>query len=271
MTVITSSQNPVIKEIRAMKLKKHRDAAGRFFIEGVRFVREALQEQVSIERVLVSAQLAGVRGGTELMADMEAQGLELYSVDDKIFREISDTETPQGVLAVLKKQCYSLEQLADATFLVVLEDIQDPGNLGTLIRTADAAGASGVLLSRGCADLYNPKVLRSTMGSLFHIPIVTGLDLLQAVPLLQKAGVQFLAAHLDGQVPYFHVDMQGKTAILIGNEANGLSTEISGLADTLVRIPMPGRAESLNASVAGAVLIYELVRQRLTHERDTEL
>ena len=146
---------------------------------------------------------------------------------------------------------------------VVLENVTDPGNMGTLIRTADAAGADGIFLSKGCVDIYNPKVIRATMGSIFHLPIYRNLNLMDLMEDFKNNNVKTLAAHLKGTSTPYKVDMTTACAVIIGNEANGLSDEISEMASDLVKIPMPGKAESMNAGIAGGILIYEAVRQRI--------
>lgn len=148
-------------------------------------------------------------------------------------------------------------------FYVIAEEMNDPGNLGTVIRTAHAAGADGVILSKGSVDLYNPKVLRSTMGSVFKIPVIQNADLAQVTDLMKRSGISIYAAHLKGKKLLYELDLKNGCAFMLGNEARGLSDKAADMCDELVKIPMPGNAESLNASVAAAVLIYEMVRQRL--------
>ena len=178
-------------------------------------------------------------------------------------RAIFYTDNPQGILAIIKIKTCELENLfVDGSFLVVLDSIQDPGNMGTIIRTADAAGASGIIVSKGCVDIYNPKVLRATMGSIFHIPICLYDDMTELIIQLKERAIKVFTSFLKGGANYSEQDMSGNIALVIGNEANGISKEIASLSDFLVRIPMIGRAESLNASIAAAILMYEVVRQR---------
>jgi TrmH family RNA methyltransferase len=146
-------------------------------------------------------------------------------------------------------------------FIVLLDSIQDPGNMGTIIRTADAAGFDGVIALNGCVDIYNPKVLRATMGSIFHIAIADHADMAETMSMIRKNGLKTFAAHLRGDKSIYEADMCAGGVILIGNEANGLSDELTLCADELVKIPMPGKAESLNASIASALFMYEMVRQ----------
>ena len=176
-----------------------------------------------------------------------------------------DTENPQGILAVCKKLDWDADAvLAKKTpFLLLAEELNDPGNLGTVIRTADACGADAVFLSKGSVDLYNPKVLRATMGSLFHVPVFQNIDLHALSEKMQAKQIPLYAAHLKGDRYPYALPLQDACAFLIGNEARGLSEDAAALCDAWVKIPMPGQAESLNASVAAGVLLYEVVRQRL--------
>lgn len=265
MNFITSDKNPVIKEIRHLKRRKYREESKSFFIEGLRLVEEAFCEGTDVMKVLISKSFASNEKSRRLLNVIEQRKYEAFMVEDRLFEELSETETPQGIMAVVRMKEYSMDSIItpEGDFYVILESIQDPGNLGTIVRTADAAGATAVILSKGCVDIYNPKVLRSTMGSVFHVPAVYSDDLKAAIINLKAAGVNILASHLKGTANYFNVDLKRKVAIIIGNEANGISEEIALLSDMLVRIPMPGRAESLNASTAASILIYDVVRQRM--------
>lgn len=241
---IQSEKNKIIKEINALKLKKNRDKLGLFVVEGERLVKEALD---IADYVVVSESFS-----SDIKAD--------YVVKDSIFNKICDTVTPQGVLAVCKMMKNEYKNDIDNPFYIMLENVQDPGNMGTIVRTADAAGADGVFLSKGCVDIYNPKVIRSTMGSLFHLPVYKNMDL---IDVLKDIKVPTIAAHLKGDKTPYDVDMKNGIVILIGNEGNGLTDELTAVADSLVKIPMPGKSESMNAAVAAAIMIYEAVRQRL--------
>jgi len=263
MQLITSSQNTVVKELKSLKTKRTRDEKGLFFIEGIRFMEEALKENAEFDKIFISEKLADINGGSEILKRINNESYTIYSLPDKLFKEISDTENPQGILATIRFRKMSADEIhEDGRFYIILDSLQDPGNMGTIIRTADAAGVSGIIISKGCVDIYNPKVLRSTMGSVFHIPLYHSEDLIKTINKLKKSGCKIYAAHLKGSVNYFEEDMRGRSAIIIGNEANGISDEIAEQADVLVKIPMPGRAESLNASVAASLLMYEVVRQQ---------
>jgi TrmH family RNA methyltransferase len=188
-------------------------------------------------------------------------------VADHIFQEMCDTDNPQGVLAIVKFLHDMGEDgvkaaVRDGAFVVVLDTLQDPGNMGTVIRTAHAAGADCIIMSQGCVDAYNPKTLRATMGSIFHVPVVLGGSALDIVRDLQDEGYKVFASHLNGTGSLYEFDFGGKIAIVIGNEGRGISDEVAQAADQLVKIPMPGGAESLNASVATGLLLYEVVRKK---------
>lgn len=250
--IIESSQNKIVKEVIALKSKKDRDRLGLFVIEGERFIDEIPSDWI-VEYVVVSEDYKG---------DF-SRFKNVFVVRKNLFDKMSDTVNPQGVLAVLKIKKNTLDSIDKNGFYVVLDRVMDPGNMGTIIRTADAGGADGVILSKGCVDLYNNKVLRSTMGSLFHLPVYQNVELTEAMDKLKNAGITTIAAHLEGDKFPYSLDLKKGCAILIGNEANGLCDEVSSCADVLVKIPMPGKAESMNASIAGAILIYEVVRQRI--------
>lgn len=194
-------------------------------------------------------------------------GLSCETVSDEVFVKMSDTKTPQGILCLVRQQHYNIEEILRENkekqmLFIILEDIQDPGNLGTIFRTAEAAGADGVIMSSWTADIYNPKTIRSTMGSVYRVPFFHVDQMEEAVRRLQKAGVAVYAAHLGGTAAYDACDYQKSTAFLIGNEAKGLREETAACADARITIPMAGKVESLNAAVASSILLFEAARQR---------
>lgn len=194
----------------------------------------------------------------------ELVGCSYELITDEVCRRICDTKTPQGAAALVRRDEIRVEDLLDKSpqpFLILLENLQDPGNLGTIIRTAEAAGADGIIMNEGTVDPYNPKVIRSTMGAIFRVPIISVPDFPGLVKELGKRGVHVYAAHLQGK-NFYEYDYREASAFLIGNEGNGLSDEISGLAERKIRIPMKGSVESLNASVAATIIMFETVRQR---------
>jgi len=262
MQSITSTSNALYKEVKNLKQKKFRDEKDEYLIEGVRFVEEALKSKAEIKTIFFDHKLEKVKGGNELLAMVMKTDITLYEVSEHLLEGLSDTENAQGVVAVLPVRSYALNEVVSSSKrLLVLETIQDPGNMGTIIRTADAADFDGIVALKGCVDIYNPKVLRSTMGSIFHIPVVTNAEMEEAVYLIRENGLKSFAAHLKGEKSIYEANMSEGGVIFIGNEANGLSEELSDNADELVKIPMPGKAESLNASIASALFMYEMVRQ----------
>ena len=185
-------------------------------------------------------------------------------MSDAVFSYVSDTKTPQGVLAVVHQMEYTLGQMTEGAIphLMILDNLQDPGNLGTILRTAEGAGVTGILMDRECVDVYNPKTIRSTMGSIYRMPFVYVEDLGKGIQDLKDKGITTYAAHLEGTNSYDEEDLTNPCAFLIGNEGNGLRREIADMADCYVKIPMLGQVESLNAAIASSVLMFEAARQR---------
>lgn len=212
-----------------------------------------------ISKVYVSEALTSDK---ELMEKVEQ--LPFETVVDNVFRQMSDTQTPQGILTVLKKPSYTLEDIlkGDNPLIMVLEDLQDPGNAGTILRTGEGAGVSGILLTKTCVDITNPKVIRSTMGSIYRMPFLYVESVVSLKQELAKRNIRTFAAHLKGQNTYDQEAYRGGCAFLIGNEGKGLTEEAADAADCLIRIPMCGQVESLNAAMAAGILMYEAARQR---------
>lgn len=254
--VITSSANSVFKNLCKLKDKKYRDKNGLFIAEGLRFVRD-IPENVFIEEYILAESEA-------YKFDDLRDGVRTYVFSDSLFGQISDTDSPQGIIAVCRKLKYESSDVFKNRngFYIIAENINDPGNLGTVIRTADAFNAEAIFLSAGSVDIYNSKVLRSTMGSIFHIPIITGVDINEIAHEMRSRGIALYAAHLKGKKKPQNIDLNKPSAFILGNEARGLSDNAASLCDELIKIPIPGKAESLNLSVAAAVLMYEAVRQR---------
>ena len=200
----------------------------------------------------------------EMDAYMEGRMDKMEIVGDSVFKQISDTQTPQGIMAVIEMPHYELADLMDGdrTHLLILESIQDPGNLGTMLRTGEGAGITGVIMNSQTVDLYNPKTVRSTMGSLYRMPYYISDDLEGTINLLKEKGVKLYAAHLEGTLSYDEPEYTKACGFMIGNEGNGLSDQIADMADTYIKIPMEGKVESLNAAISATLLMYECNRQR---------
>ncbi len=259
---ITSESNINIKEVRSLHKKKYREKTSLFFVEGLKFVMDAFFSGVKIKSVFYSESFAESKLLNHIKSHKK-YNISLFKIPDKLFTYISDTDNPQGILAVIKMKKYVLYDLFDNTNLFVIADsIRDPGNMGTILRTAEAAGFSGVLLTPACVDIYNPKVVRATAGSIFHIPSAYCSSVTDLILRLKSRGIKIYASHAKGKIRYFDADMKKDVAIVIGNEADGISRIIKEEADMLVKIPMEGRAESLNASIAAGIMIYESLRQR---------
>lgn len=195
---------------------------------------------------------------------MNLSGLPVEVLSDKVFSHVSDTKTPQGILCLVKQKKVDLSEMLEKTtpFLMVLDNLQDPGNLGTIVRTAEGAGVTGIIMSRDTVDIYNPKTIRSTMGSVYRMPFFYVEDILEFLEDLRGQGIRTYAAHLDGANNYDEESYKEACAFLIGNEGNGLRDEVAKKADIWIKIPMYGQVESLNAAIASSILMYEVSRQR---------
>lgn len=260
--MITSYTNKAVKEaVQLMQRARVRKQLELFVAEGVKMYQEAPEELV--HRVYISQRME-----EELLQKCgEKLGRTGYEVvADEVFRRMSDTKSPQGILSVIRQSHYRMCDLVGISvenpLLLILEDIQDPGNLGTMFRAGEAAGISGIVMSGRTVDVYNPKTIRSTMGSVFRVPFLYTDDLHKSIRKIQEKGVRVYAAHLQAEGLYDSFSYEGGTAFLIGNEGNGLEEETAALADSYLKIPMEGKVESLNAAVASSVLLYEAYRQR---------
>lgn len=261
--MITSLHNRAVREVTALLgKKKERDRQLLFVVEGGKMFGEAPAERISRVYIAQGAEKEMyARYGDKL------SGLSCEIVADEVFAKMSDTVTPQGILCLMRQQRYNIEEILrqrneKQMLFIMLEDIQDPGNLGTIFRTAEAAGADGVIMSSRTADIYNPKTIRSTMGAVYRVPFFYTEDLSSIIKVLQEKGISVYAAHLGARGFYDTYDYRKSTAFLVGNEANGLRDETAGCADALLGIPMEGKVESLNAAVASSILLYEAYRQR---------
>lgn len=256
--MITSTSNQKVKRLVQLNQKaKARKNEGVFIVEGPKMFLEAPKEWV--REVYISESFF-----EKCTIQKEIKQYPYEIVSDDVFKKISDTMTPQGVLCVVSRPEYQMKQLfqKEHPLFVILEDIQDPGNLGTIFRTAEGAGVDGIIMSKDTVDLFNPKVIRSTMGSIYRMPYLYTDHLLDTMKELQKSGISIYAAHLKGKKFYDEESYQSGTAFLIGNEGNGLQDATAGQADIYIKIPMEGKVESLNAAIATTLLMYEAHRQR---------
>ncbi len=264
--VITSLQNANIKLAASLKLKKYRDVTGLFVAEGIRLAEEVVKSAWEVQFALFLDTLLNERA-LKLMDTLEKEKYPVYRVNRNIYEKVSDTKESQGILLVVKKRQGKLSDvLRNATKpnLVVLDALQDPGNVGTIIRTADAAGCSGVILMKGSADVFNNKTVRSAMGSLFHLPIITDVSEDELMTFLQAHHIASYAAALDKTAKIcFTCDFTQAFAVIFGNEGNGVRPSLLSRIHEKLFIPMQGSAESLNVATAAAVIIYENLRQRM--------
>jgi TrmH family RNA methyltransferase len=263
--MLTSKQNPKVKYFSSLRNKKKRGEEGRFIIEGIHLVEEALSKGL-LERAIYGKNLLKTSEGSALFSRMIKANIPIEEASDNIVRYLSDVETPQGIIASVKPRMSDLGSLFDVDdpLIVVACGIQDPGNLGTIIRTASAAGCSGLILTKGTADPYNEKSIRASTGSIFHLNMVKIDDIITLIPSLKRRGIKVVSGFTDAPKTYFEADYRGPTAIVIGSEGQGLPRELLGLSDESVSIPMSGNTESLNAAISAAVILYEALRQRRT-------
>lgn len=261
MQVISSKDNEFIKHIKKLKDKKYRDMNKEFIIEGIKLIKEAIEEKADIKQIVIcdNCQNTDVIP-KELM--YEIAKYECVYVTENIFKTISDVNTPQGILAIIGRTSAEAEIDYTQDIIVALDDIQDPGNLGTILRTVDSIGLNQILVSKGTADSYNPKVVRSTMGAIFRVKIIECEDLGKTLREVKKHKFELIITSLQTENSIYDVDYN-KKVIVIGNEANGVEQKIQDMADVKVKIPMLGKTESLNASVATGIVLYEYVRQKI--------
>lgn len=256
--MITSTGNAQVKRLLQLQKKsKARNEEKVFIVEGLRMFVEVPEERV--EKVYISESLYNKK-----KQELKLERFSYEVLSDSVFEHVSDTKTPQGILCIVKQKRYNIKELLEMEnpHFMVLDNLQDPGNLGTIVRTAEGAGVNAVFLSKESVDIFNPKTIRSTMGSIYRMPVVYVEDLVTLLDIFKEKGIKSYAAHLEGKNSYDREDYKGGTAILIGNEGNGLRDEVSNAADIWVQIPMQGQVESLNAAIAASILMFEVYRQR---------
>ena len=269
MQGISSKDNEFIKHVKKLKDKKYRDLNNEYIIEGIKIIEEAINEKANIKQVVICDDCEKTSNiPKDLMYEIAKQ--ECVYVTSKLFESLTDVTNPQGILAIVEKNTVKSqiagneEQKIDYNqdIIVALDDIQDPGNLGTILRTVDSIGLSQILVSKGTADSYNPKVVRSTMGAIFRVKIIECEDLEKTLKEIKKHKFEIVVTSLQTKNSIYDIDYK-KKVIVIGNEANGVEENIQKLADKKVKIPMLGKTESLNASVATGIILYEYVRQKI--------
>ena len=258
---LASGSNPRVKRARKLRERHGRAKAGLFVAEGPHVVEAALEAGAAVREVFCTEGF--VERHAALAARLEGSGWPLWLVSEALMGSLAATEQPQGVVAVGEQlEDAGVPPVAAGLLVLALEGVGDPGNVGTAIRSAHAAGASLVVLGRGCCDLHNPKTVRASAGGVFGVPVMAADDLGGVLRSLRSAGARVVAAEPGAARACWEEDLRGPTVLVVGSEAHGLSAEADAHADVRVRIPMPGGAESLNAATAAGVLLYEAVRQR---------
>lgn len=260
MKKITSKDNIIIKEAKKLKEKKYRTERNSFLIEGFRFIEEAIKSDYNVEKMFIDEDVLEKCYEFDILNNID-DGIEIYIVNKLIINLLSDTENSQGIIAIVKDKIKEVSR--EDGFYIFVDKVQDPGNLGTIIRSADASGAKGVILNNGTVDLYNEKTLRSTMGSIFKLPVILDKNL-AILKELKANGFKVIGSSLNTNDNFFDINLKNKIIIVVGNEGRGMSSEIEELCDNLVKIPMPGNAESLNVAIAASVMMFEVVRQNIT-------
>ena len=265
--MITSKENQLVKYIKSLSQKKYRDLNHEYIVEGYKMVKEAIEASENISKIVICEDLfSNVLEEDSYFKKLLASNSEkIEYVSEKVFEYISDTMSPQGILAVVKERESSNDSYSNVIF--ALDDLQDPGNLGTIIRTLDSAGYKDLILSKDTADSYNPKVVRSTMGAIFRLNIHRKFSLKEELQSLKSQGYKIVVTDLNTDKYYYDLDFEDKLVIIIGNESKGVSEEIKALADLKVIIPMVGKTESLNAAVATSIIAYEGVRQKFATKK----
>ena len=255
--VISSCDNQKIKNIRKLRKKKYRTIQNAYIIESIKLFKEAIQWHIPILQIYYT-QLCIKRNPElkKLLVDLGEKDISVYEVSEKVFRNISEFQTPEGILCIVEKQEHSIQNIKR---ILILDDIQDPGNTGTMIRTADAAGFNAVLCSEHTIDIYDSKVIRATMGSFFHIPIIQSKDILSDVKRLKNDNVLICGTALEGKESYHcPISSVDKIALILGSESHGMSQMLKDQCDILWKLPIRGKAESLNVSVAAGVFMYKI-------------
>lgn len=260
MQIITSKDNETVKNIKKLKDRKYRDLNNEFIIEGIKLVKEAISENFMIKKIIICEECLE-KAIIDEKTLYEIAKYECIYVTKKIFESISDVTHPQGILAVVEKNNKKPINYKE-DIVLVLDGLQDPGNLGTILRTIDSANLSQIIVSKETVDAYNPKVVRSTMGAIFRVNIVQTDNLKETLKEFKKHKYKIMSTSLGATESIYDIDYN-KKVLVIGNEANGVSKEILDFADEKVIIPMLGKTESLNASVATSIIVYEYVRRKI--------
>lgn len=264
MPLVESKNNSRVKYVKKLARRRFRDREGKFVLEGFRAVEEVLKLSGTVEFILFSPSARATSRGEQLFAAAREAGIAAVEVAENIMRDLAGTETPQGVLAVVCRREVSLDDILSTSpsLLVLVDGVQDPGNLGTIVRTSAGAGAQGLILLPGTVDLYNPKTLRSTMGNIFKLPVVMAGQRSEVLKKIRNAGLELVVGDPRAEKAVFEIDLTGPVVIAVGNEARGVQEDILMHSRHRVHIPMSAGVDSLNVAVAAGIMLYEVVRQR---------
>lgn len=256
---ITSKDNERIKYTKSLLKSKNRQKEGKYIIEGYRILTLAIECNADLDYVFINEAFEDRKEHKGFLTILDEKNIKVFKTTNKIFKELVDTENTQGILGVIKFKERKIEHniKSEDKLVLILDRIQDPGNMGTIIRTADAAGVDGIIALKGCVDIYNPKVIRSTMGSIFDMNIIH-CNQEECLEELKSKGFNIVSSYLNTDNYYHKTDYGNKVALVIGNEANGVNDELINESDILVKIPIYGNAESLNAAISSAILMYEI-------------
>lgn len=265
MMEITSSKNPLIKEIKSLYKRKDRWSNRLFIIEGIKIIEESIENNIDLKYIVYTDKLLSTEEGKTFFEKIKYyRGL--VCVTESLFKEISDTENPQGVIGICSFEKRDIEEVYNMKnpSLLYLDEVQDPGNMGTIIRSCDAFNLDGIILGKGSVDPYNPKVVRATMGSIFRVPLYICEDSISTLLKLRENNINLLATSLEGSLPIYQIDYKEGFVLIIGNESKGVNNNILSLSNKLIKIPMPGGAESLNAGVAASIIMYEAMKSNIS-------
>ncbi|MBK5246400.1 MAG: RNA methyltransferase [Peptostreptococcaceae bacterium] len=264
MIVINSNENKNFKLCSQLAQKKFRDKLGLYLIEGPNLLEEAVNSDADIKLVVFNEKM--LPGVKKIWETGIYKGAEVFGMSEKLFEKLAQTEASQGVLGVIKKNSKTQVEvengiLSNAGNVIILDRLQDPGNIGTIIRTAEAAGYRGVVVLKGTADIYSPKVIRAAAGSVFRMPVLFFESPAQAMELLKKYGKKVVTTCFDTENNYYDIDLKKDIGLVIGNEGNGICRELIEGSDIRIKIPMTGIVESLNAAVAAGIVMFEAIRK----------
>lgn len=263
--VISSKDNELVKHIKKLKEKKYRDEYGEFIVEGFKMIEEAIEEKVKIKKIIICDDC---RLNCSLPQNLmyEVAKFDCVYVTEKVFNNITNVVNHQGIMAIVdKKDIENAKVDYSQDNFLILNDVQDPGNIGTILRTADSLNINQIIVSNKTADVYNPKVVRSTMGAIFRVKVIMVDDLKKEIKNMQNNGIKVYSTDLNTDESIYTINYE-KAAIVIGNEANGVDREIINISDGRIKIPMLGKTESLNAAVATSIILYEMYREKLKNK-----